>query len=106
MSTYGPAYDEHIDGPRVEKQHEAIRDLMLDGAWRSLSEIAALSGYPEASISAQLRHLRKERFGSYVVEKRRRGETPGGTWEYSVRPPPPPLPLPARQGRLFDEEPT
>ena len=42
---------------------------MNDGRWRTLREIATLTGDPEASISAQLRHLRKPRFGAYEVER-------------------------------------
>ncbi len=81
----GTAYSERIDGPRIHKQHEDIRDYMLARDWKTLAEIKNALGYPESSISAQLRHLRKPQFGSYEVEKRRR--TPkGGTWEYRVRP--------------------
>lgn len=69
--------------PRLLQQHEVIRELMLDGKWRSLAEIRGVTGHPEASISAQLRHLRKERFGAYRVEKRRiDGAT--GLWVYRV----------------------
>lgn len=57
---------------------------MRDEHWRTLSEIAQVLGYPEASISAQLRHLRKPDFGSYLVDKRRRPNSPG-YWEYRVR---------------------
>jgi hypothetical protein len=57
-------------------------------AWRTLAEIARATRYPEASVSAQLRHLRKSRFGGYRVRKRlRRGEREfqhGPTWEYRV----------------------
>lgn len=81
MSTFGPAYDEAIDGARIEKQHERIRDLMLDGQRRTLSEIAVATGYPESSISAQLRHLRKAKFGSWNVYKERLG---GGLWTYWI----------------------
>ena len=84
--TFGPSFSEEIDGARIRKQHEVIRDHMLAcRAWRSLSEIASHTGFPEASISAQLRHLRKPRFGSFGVSKRRR-QTGGGTWEYRVIP--------------------
>lgn len=69
--TFGPAYVKALDGERVAKQMDTIRDLMLDGQKRTLKEIAAITGYPEASISAQLRHLRKPDFGSYVVLKDR-----------------------------------
>ena len=85
MRTFGPAYVEELDGKRIAKQHEVIRDFMLNNTnWFTLAELHALLQYPEASISAQLRHLRKVRFGSYRVEKRRRTV---GTWEYTVLPP-------------------
>lgn len=81
----GPAYSSVIDGIRLQKQHERIRDLMLDGKWRTLSEIAKATGDHEASISAQLRHLRKPRFGSYRVDKRRRLRA-SGLYEYHLEP--------------------
>ena len=86
-----------------DTQLEAIRDLMLTsgrhGTWMTLSEIAQATEFGEASISAQLRHLRKQRYGRYRVEKRRRqsdaeaaADRAGGIgdiplWEYRVLPP-------------------
>ena len=94
-TTFGPDYDELLDDERLSKQHERIRDYMLAGdLYRSLSEIALALEYPESSVSAQLRHLRKERFGGYTVIKRRRAGSPG-TWEYRV----------VRPGELALEEP-
>jgi hypothetical protein len=58
--------------------------LMSDGYWRTLDEIAHATGDPHASISAQLRHLRKPRFGAYVVEKRHRGAPARGLYEYRL----------------------
>src|SRR3989442_9968846 len=68
---------------RLRTQLETIREVMLSAAqrdsWLTLWEIAAITHYGEASISAQLRHLRKPAFGSYGVEKRRReGDAAGG----------------------------
>ncbi len=84
--TFGPAYDKEIDGKRITKQHETIRDCMIkSGTWWTLSQLRKFLQYPEASISAQLRHLRKPRFGSYRVDKRRR-VSDKGTWEYKVYP--------------------
>jgi hypothetical protein len=64
---------------------------MCDGEWRTLSEINEGTksernplGDPPASISAQLRHFRKKRFGSHLVDKRRRGDDAGGLWEYRL----------------------
>lgn len=86
---FGPAYVPAQDVGRLRTQMQTIREVMLSaadcGTWLTLREIAALTHYGEASISAQLRHLRKPQFGRYVLEKRRRGS--GGTWEYRLLPP-------------------
>jgi hypothetical protein len=79
----GPVYDLAVDQARLTKQLGRVFDLMQDGQWRTLNEIAAATGDPHASISAQLRHLRKPRFGSHTVEKRRR-LVDGGTWDYRL----------------------
>ena len=61
-------------------------------AWLTLDELAHLTHYPQASISAQLRHLRKPQFGGFEVRKRQRasgkilrGEDFGTVWEYQLR---------------------
>lgn len=85
--TFGPAYDPAIDGRRVHRQMDVIRMFMLrqiPGTWLTLAEIEDATDYPQASVSAQLRHLRKERFGAWDVDKRRR-VADAGTWEYRVR---------------------
>lgn len=79
----GPA-DEPDREDRLGKQLDDVRALMLDGAWRTLEQIHNATGHPVASVSAQLRHLRKPRFGSYVVNKRHVGH---GLWEYQVEKP-------------------
>ena len=66
-STYGPAYIESLDGARLDKQRTAIYGYMLDSDWHTLAEISASLGYPEASVSAQIRHLRKPQFGGHQV---------------------------------------
>ncbi len=95
MRTYGASYDARLDGARLRTQHDVIRNIMISagecGAWLTLREIAYLTHYGEASISAQLRHLRKPVFGGYVLEKRRRESPEKGIWEYRVRRPDPPL---------------
>jgi hypothetical protein len=44
-------------------QRDVLRDVMLSAAecvtWLTLEELARMTSYPPASISAQLRHLRK-----------------------------------------------
>lgn len=66
----GSDYEPARDDTRLRGQLDRIYDLMKDRRWRTLGEIAEVVAAPPASVSAQLRHLRKARFGGYVVEKR------------------------------------
>jgi hypothetical protein len=87
------------DARRLRSQREVIRDVMLAATdcdtWLTLGELRALTHYGEASISAQLRHLRKLENGGYDVSKQRRegavvagGASADGrgecVWEYRV----------------------
>ena len=83
----GPAYSAEHDQARLSGQIKRVHDAMIDGKWRTLGEIEAITRDPPASISAQLRHLRKKRFGSFVVNKRARGERSAGLWEYQLQRP-------------------
>jgi hypothetical protein len=65
----GAGYIAERDNTRLTGQIERVYILMQDGEWRTLDEIAQLTGDPPASISAQLRHLRKDRFGGHTVER-------------------------------------
>lgn len=80
----GPEYKTIDDHERLNSQHGRIKSLMLDSNWRTLDEISRTTGDPVASISAQLRHLRKERFGSFKVERRPRNDRKNGLFEYRV----------------------
>jgi len=80
----GPAYRPEHDRERLTGQLRRIVDVMKDGEWRTLEEIREATGAPEASVSAQLRHLRKARFGKHTVLKRRRGDPKQGTWEMKL----------------------
>ena len=57
-------------------QRDIIRDVMNAAnecdTWLTLGELHNLTQYAEASISAQLRHLRKADNGGFAVRKRRR----------------------------------
>jgi hypothetical protein len=68
------------DARRLRSQLEIIRDVMLSAAecetWLTLAELRALTRYGEASISAQLRNLRKTEHGGYELTKRRRDGAP------------------------------
>ena len=65
----GVDYQPTRDNPRLTSQYKRIFHLMKDGEWRTLGEIADDTGDPEASVSAQLRHMRKDRFGGHAVER-------------------------------------
>ena len=83
----GADYDPATDKDRLENQLGRVYDCMKESAWRTLEEIHQRTHDPVASISAQLRHLRKKRFGSYHVERRHRGDPSHGLYEYRVLPP-------------------
>jgi hypothetical protein len=86
------------DARRLRSQREVIRDVMLAATdcdtWLTLGELRSLTHYGEASISAQLRHLRKLENGGYDVSKQRRedavaaGAAADGrgdcVWEYRI----------------------
>lgn len=82
----GATYEKAHDLKRLSSQLQAVRDLMLDGRWRTISEVRSLVGGSENGISARLRDLRKSRFGSFVVERQRRGDCDRGVFEYRVLP--------------------
>ena len=91
------SYPSCLCAVRARTQIEVIRDVMLSaaecarsygvsgGGWITLRELAELTAYAESSVSAQLRRLRKPRFGGFVIEKRRRPASgTNGTWEYRI----------------------
>lgn len=80
----GSNYEEKYDKERLTGQILRVYECMKDGMWRTMDEISTITGDPQASISAQLRHLRKERFGSHIVDKRTRGDRYKGLWEYKL----------------------
>lgn len=64
----------------VKRKGRTQRDVLLEvlriaaqyEAWVSLEELAAKTKFPPASISAQLRHLRKPEHGAWKIERRQR----------------------------------
>jgi len=80
----GPEYVPAIDDVRLTGQIKRIFDLMKDQQWRTLREISNVTGDPEASISAQLRHLRKDRFGNHIINRQPRGDRANGLFEYQL----------------------
>ncbi len=62
-----------------------LRQAAEYARWMALGELALMTRFPPASISAQLRHLRKEKYGGWGIEKRRREwVTEELVWEYRL----------------------
>lgn len=77
----GQTFDPALDGARLSQQLQEVRAFMADKEWHSLAEISHYLGYPEASVSARLRDLRKSKFGSWTIDRRRQ---PGSN-QYAYR---------------------
>lgn len=77
----GSDYDPVRDDVRLTGQLLRVWNVMSSGQWRTLDQISKETGDPAASISAQLRHLRKQRFGGHTVEKEHMGN---GLYRYRV----------------------
>ena len=68
------------EGTQLTRVHNALKG----GEWLTLIELHKLTGDPVSSISAQIRHLRKPEHGFHTIEKRRRGESRRGLFEYKL----------------------
>jgi len=79
----GSDYVPQRDDVRLRGQQLRVWELMRDNRWHTLRQIAEATGDPEASISAQLRHLRKPRFGAFVIQKEHLGN---GLYQYRLAP--------------------
>ena len=79
----GATFDPYRDEERLNKQMRRVFAAMKDNRWRTLKDIAARTGDPEASISARLRDFRKPKFGSLVMNRRYLSD---GLYEYQLLP--------------------
>ncbi len=75
----GETYVAARDEARLTTLYERVVGHMADGFDHTLPEIARATGGTEASVSARLRDMRKERNGSHVVDKTYIGN---GLWTY------------------------
>ena len=80
----GATYERKHDLVRLTGQIKRVYNLMRDGHWRTVEEIADATEDPQTSISAQLRNLRKKKFGQHIVSRRHRGGRKSGIYEYQV----------------------
>jgi hypothetical protein len=81
----GDDYEHERDHARLTGQIRRVYDFIFDGAWRTLDEISDATGDPHSSVSAQLRNLRKKRFGGHNIERKYVG---GGLYSYRLEPGP------------------
>ena len=77
----GSTFEPDRDQSRLQVQLSAVRRVMFDGRWHTLSEISKIVGAPESSVSARLRDLRKAKFGQYTID---RAHISGGLWQYRM----------------------
>ena len=80
----GADYIAQRDQQRLAGQILRVYEVMADGRWRTLRELADASGAPEASASAQLRNLRKARFGRHEIQRQLCGASGLGLYEYRL----------------------
>jgi hypothetical protein len=77
----GETFDRDRDLSRLNAQCADVYRYMQHGQWRTLADISANTGHPEASVSARLRDMKKEKFGGFKVEKR---YIASGLWQYRI----------------------
>lgn len=78
----GETYKHDRDFARLNGQLCRVKELMSDGKWRTLRDIADAVGGSEASVSARLRDLRKDKYGALSVE---REYIENGLWRYRLK---------------------
>lgn len=81
----GETFDRKLDGKRLARQLDKVRELMLDGQWRTLRQIADAIGCSESSASARLRDMRKAPPHGYGADvKRARDRVNKALWWYKL----------------------
>ena len=81
----GVTFDAARDTVRLNQQAQDVWDAMKTGGWWTLHRLSRATGHPEASVSARMRDLRKERFGSHTVQTECLVR---GLWRYRLIPNP------------------
>jgi hypothetical protein len=76
----GADYQPEIDFKPLIDQFKRIKNLMMDGRARTVDEIISAIKVPGKmdganAVQAQLRNMRKPKFGGYTIVRNRRGET-------------------------------
>ncbi len=77
----GETYEPQRDYGRLSGQLLRVYQLMKDGEWRTLYQVAMEVGGSEPAVSARLRDFRKEKYGSHSVD---REHLYGGLYRYRL----------------------
>jgi len=77
----GNTYKPERDYGRLKGQLLRVFNLMQDGRWRTLNQIAEWVEGSPAAVSARLRDFRKAKYGARVVERRHVGN---GLYQYRL----------------------
>ena len=77
----GETFSELRDCDRLNRQCQDVFDVVKNGLWITLADLAEATGHPDASVSARLRDLRKSRFGGFEIE---REYVCRGQWRYRM----------------------
>jgi len=67
----GETYIPELDKVRLTGMLGRVYEVMKDGNWHTLRQLSEKVRGSEASVSARIRDLRKEKFGGFEVERRR-----------------------------------
>tara|TARA_R110002167_G_scaffold282191_1_gene487457 strand:+ start:372 stop:665 length:294 start_codon:yes stop_codon:yes gene_type:complete len=79
----GDDYVADRDNARLTNQIDKVRMYMENAGYLTVKQIAADLKQPEPSVSAQIRNLRKDRFGARTVNREYRGN---GCYAFKLEP--------------------
>ena len=79
----GDDYVANRDNTRLTNQIDKVRMYMENAGYLTVKQIAADLKQPEPSVSAQIRNLRKDRFGARTVNREYRGN---GCYAFKLEP--------------------
>ena len=79
----GDDYVADRDNARLINQIDKVRMYMENAGYLTVKQIAADLKQPEPSVSAQIRNLRKDRFGARTVNREYRGN---GCYAFKLEP--------------------
>ena len=79
----GDDYVADRDNARLTNQIDKVRMYMENAGYLTVKQIAADLKQPEPSVSAQIRNLRKDRFGARTVNREYRGD---GCYAFKLEP--------------------